>query len=184
MSRRIPLIAAVVAFAVAATPASGKGLVEVEVCGADGCVDRTARASHALLEGGPKRSAPRREVPYYVVRLGFGGHDEVFHRTDQLWLPGAQALRDGGRWVTPGARTRRGLERLVRGIAPLPAGSPAPVKLPDPVTGQLPPQVVSVPEAARNERDGRGPSAALVAAPLLLLGGVGLVARRRRRRRA
>ena len=181
MAARIVVVAFVLGL-VLCPAAFAKGLpIEVEVCGAGGCVDRTAGVSHALLMGGPRREALRRDEPYYVVRLGFGRGDMVFHRIARRWFPASGALLDDV-WMRPNARTRRALERLTRGIEPLPAGSPSPVALPDPVTGQLPPQTMN-PPAPRQDGGGGGPSSALVAAPAVaLLGLVALAGLRRRRR--
>ena len=167
-------------------PASGKGLEEVKVCGADGCVDRTARASDAVIEGGPRASAPRGPAPYYVLRLGFGADGRVVHGLDKQWVPRAGLLRDGGVWMRPTARVRRALRRVTRGIAPRPAGSPPPAPLPAPPHGQLPPDVMEPPPVAEEGRSGRGggPSAALVAAPAALVLGLAALAARRRRGRA
>jgi MYXO-CTERM domain-containing protein len=180
MTARIAPTAAILTLVLCA-PASGKGLAEVEVCGAGGCVDRTPRATHSLIEGGPRQRRARPAGPYYVVRVGFGHGDEVMHRVDKRWFPKAALLRDDiGVWVTPSPRTRRALERLTRGVEPLPAGSPPPAPAPAPPTGQLPPEVMEPPATA--EDDGGGPSTALVAAPAVLLLGLAALAGRRRRR--
>ena len=182
MSARIALTASILALLLCA-PASGKGLAEVEVCGADGCVDRTARATEAVIEGGPRRRDARPAGPYYVVRLGFGPEGEVLQRVDKRWFPKAALLREvDGVWVTPSPRTRRALQRLTRGIEPRPAGSPPPAPAPVPPTGPLPPEVMEPPAPEEARGGDGGPSTALVAAPAALLLGLAVLAGRRRRR--
>jgi hypothetical protein len=187
MSARILITAATLSL-LAAAPASAKELGSVAICGADGCVDRTGRATHAVVEGGARRAAPRAAEPYYVVRIGVaeerGG--KVVHRFDTRWLPKAGLLRGAdGVWMSAPAKTRRELMRLTRGIEPRPAGSRPPKEPPQAPIGQLPPEVMEPPAAAEEDRGGGGgPSTALVAAPAaLLLGAAAFAARRRRRSR-
>lgn len=188
MSARTLVVLATLSL-LAAAPASAKELGSVAICGAGGCVDRTGRATHAVVEAGPVRAAPRSSEPYYVVRIGVaeerGG--KVVHRFDTRWLPKAGLLRGAdGVWMTAPAKTQRELRRLSRGIEPRPAGSRPPKEPPQAPQGQLPPEVVEPPAAAEEDRGGGGggPSTVLVAAPAaLLLGAAGFVRRRRRGRR-
>ena len=195
---RIALLLTIPLLALTAAPAAAKELGKVSICGADGCVDRTAGATHAVLETGSVRAAPRKAEPYYVVRIGIAEEmsGKVVHRFDTRWLPRAGLLRGAdGVWMTALARTQRELRRLSAGIEPRPAGSrppkaPANAPLQDdggplPAGGDsLPPEVVSAPPAREEDRggDGGGPSAMLVAAPAALLLGLATLAARRRRR--
>jgi hypothetical protein len=185
MTARIALTSALLLLF--AAPASAKELSKVTVCGADGCVDRTARATHAVAEGGPLGDPLRRPVPFFVIRIGFGEEPggRIVHRVAMRWFPASETLYGAdGKWMNALPHTQRALRRLTRGVEPRPAGKlPPPGKpLSDGVTGQLPPRTIA-PPPAEEERGGGGPSAALVAAPAaLLVGLVALGARRRRRR--
>ena len=184
MSARIAPLAVILGLVVCPA-ALGKGLPqELEVCGADGCVDRTARVAHptmlALMRGGPAAGKLRREQPYYVLRIGFGRGEQIFHRVTKRWFPEAGLVHDV-EWTTATDGARRALRRLTWGIEPVAAGSPPPVPVPDAVTGQLPPEVMA-PVADHATGDDGGPSAALIAAPAAALLGLAALAGRRRRR--
>src|SRR3954451_681215 len=130
-----------------AAAASAKEIASVKVCGADGCHDVTARATHAVLDGGPPTTAPDVAAPYYriKVKMRVEGGEAVAGWTN-LWIPSAELLRgDDGAWMTPASTTVDALKLLARGVEPLaaegltlPAPEGAPARAPAPDDGGLP----------------------------------------------
>ena len=119
-----------------AATASAKEIAAVQACGADGCRDVTALATHAALDGGPTTTAPERAAPFFRVEVTVRADKATRVTWNILYVPSARKLRaDDGTWMSPATTTRRELDRLVRGRTPLPAaglGLPMPDRAPSP----------------------------------------------------
>ena len=138
--RTLPVLIAGAALALgSATVASAKEIAAVQACGADGCRDVTALATHAALDGGPTTSAPERAAPFFRLEVTFR-HDTAQRPSwTYVYVPSAQKIRgDDGTWMSPATTTLQELDQLVRGSAPLPAaglGLPLPVRPSPPPSG-------------------------------------------------
>ncbi|HEY3020032.1 MAG TPA: hypothetical protein VGJ32_07550 [Solirubrobacteraceae bacterium] len=186
---------AVLALGGAPGVAGAKEISQVLACGAGGCRDVTARVPHdeSMMEDGFVESPPSHRSAF--IRLRFAAGDGT-HRNVGRWyadyLPRRGLLRTVDevngveRWTRLAGKARHVFRRAVRGIRPLPASAmrrPAPASTHVTLSGEgaLPPEVVEVPVAARDEGGGLD-ARPVVAAGLGLVGAVGLVVRRRRRR--
>ena len=121
------------ALAPAAT-ASAKEIASVKACGADGCRDVTALATHVALDGGPPTTAPDRAAPFYRLRITIRLDARARETWTNVYVPAAQKIRgDDGTWMNPASTTLDALDRLVEGSAALPAerlGLPMPAAAP------------------------------------------------------
>jgi hypothetical protein len=107
----------------AASTAAAKEIASVKVCGADGCTDVTDRTSMAIADGGPPTAWPDAKTPFYRVKIAVkaeGGRK--IPGWSYQWVPAAQKVQfEDGTWGNPASATMDELERLTRGIEPLPA---------------------------------------------------------------
>ena len=129
-----------------ATVASAKEIAAVHACGAGGCRDVTALATHAALDGGPATSAPERAAPFFRLEVTLR-HDRAQRPSwTYAYVPSAQKIRgDDGTWMSPATTTLQELDQLVRGSTPLPAAG---LGLPTPVPPSPPPGGDGLPPAA------------------------------------
>jgi hypothetical protein len=150
---RTPLVLltiAAVALGPAAT-ASAKELAKVKVCGADGCQDVTDQATMAVTDGGPPTAWPDEKTPFYRVKISVKGEDgQVVPGWTFLWVPAAQKVKfEDGTWGNPPSTTMDELDKLTRGIDPLPASK---LTMPEPVK----PAEIVAPAKAPPADDGGG----------------------------
>ena len=131
---RTPLVLLAIA-AVALGPAaaaSAKEISAVKVCGADGCHDVTDQATMAVTDGGPPTAWPDEATPFYRVKISVKGENgETVPGWSFQCVPSAEKIQfEDGTWGNPPSTTMDELDKLTRGIDPLPA---ARLKLPAPV---------------------------------------------------
>jgi hypothetical protein len=122
---RTPIVLLAIA-AVALGPAaaaSAKEISKVSVCGSDGCHDKTDQATMAVADGGPPTGWPDARSPFYRVKISVKGEDgRTVPGWTFLWVPAAQKVKfEDGTWGNPPSTTMDELDRLTRGIDPLPA---------------------------------------------------------------
>ena len=121
--RRRALIAVLLVPLSAAPLAVAKELQSVTACGIGDCTtSHAAGLLRAMTDVGPPTGAPRRPAPFYrlTVKVGEGG--KAFGRYKSWWVPSAtRLLGEDGTWMAVRPEVRRGLDRLTRGLATLPA---------------------------------------------------------------
>ena len=132
MRTTLALIALAALLGPAASTAAAKEIASVKVCGADGCTDVTDRASMAITDGGPPTAWPDAKAPFYRVRIAVKAEDgRKVPGWSFQWVPAAQKIRfEDGTWGNPPSTAMDELERVTRGIEPLPASK---LVLPDDV---------------------------------------------------
>jgi len=106
-----------------AATAAAKEIASVKVCGADGCTDVTDRTSMAIADGGPPTAWPDAKTPFYRVKIAVkAGDGRKVPGWSFRWVPAAQKIQfEDGTWGNPPSTTMDELERVTRGIQPLPA---------------------------------------------------------------
>jgi hypothetical protein len=191
--RRIPgvlvlLMLAAIAAAVPVAPAAAKGMTGLSVCGADGCVDRSARpaALASLLDYGMSVADPGR-APFVRLKEHIGDGGQTFGTTTVIYLPGAGLQRrDDGSWALPYPEAAALLKSLTRGVRPLPASQLKPHKTSGPPIPEAPrwtPGAATVVRhAGATGGSGDDPSGLLIAAGAALAVALGTLAVVRRRR--
>ena len=124
MTRRHLAPAALLAAAALAAPsaAQAKQVVDLTVCGADGCrgVDRAiGQAMHDL--GGPGIATAPGPGPHFRLVLHIGDGKRTFGTSRLVYLPASRAIGNDSGWsrLNPGAAAR--LRRVLNGRDPLPA---------------------------------------------------------------
>ena len=169
---RTPLVLLAIA-AVALGPAaaaSAKEIDKVKVCGVDGCQDVSDQATMAVTDGGPPTGWPDEATPFYRVKISMKVPEgESMPGWSFLWVPAAEVIgQEDGTWTTPPSTTVDELNKLTRGIEPLPASK---LVLPEPVK---PTEIVAPAEAPAAPADDAGlPTAVWV---FIVVGALGLVA--------
>jgi hypothetical protein len=161
------LLLAAVAAAVSGTPAAAKGVTGLSVCGADGCVARSAppAALASLLDAGDSVADPGRE-PFVRLKMHVGDGGRTFGIVTVIYLPRAGLQRrEDGTWGRPYPGAAALLDRLTRGVRTLPASALKPYV----PTGPPVPEASSVSARAplvqhAADTPGGGPSGLLVAA--------------------
>jgi hypothetical protein len=143
------LAAAALALALAA-PAAAKELSAARACDADRCNTVTSSSElRALMDQNPA-AAPERRAPFHRVRMTIsepGGSD--FHYT-VAYVPALKMVREqpsmNGEplWTMPSPRAIAVLDRLTRGLEPIPARrlrgiAPATATAPAPASSPSPP---------------------------------------------
>ena len=122
---RTPLVVIAVAALLgpAASTAAAKEIASVKVCGADGCTDVTDHTSMAIADGGPPTAWPDAKTPFYRVKIAVKGEDgQKVPGWSFQWVPAAQKIQfEDGTWGNPPSTTMDELNRVTRGIQPLPA---------------------------------------------------------------
>jgi hypothetical protein len=147
MRLAVPVLAVTAAAALLPATAQAKELASARACDADGCRTISSAARLRGMENGRPVAAPHAAAPFYRVRMviATGGREEF--RYTLAYVPSSGLLRVardtvGYDWMTPTPAGRRGFDRLVRGLEPLPAArlrglapapvAPAPAPAPDP----------------------------------------------------
>jgi hypothetical protein len=189
---RTPILLPVLVAALATAPsAAAKEVIALEVCGAAGCVDRTAAAGPdlpGLLESGLSDGGPAAKAPFVNLRAGIGERrrGKVFGHVTIAFVPSLGLLRAAdGQWTRPSPARAARLRTLAHGVRRYRASRLSWGADPAPVSRA--PEVDEPAKAAAATVTGRasgGASPAVVGATaagasLLLLGGAS-VARRRR----
>jgi hypothetical protein len=140
--RRMPAIATALlaaALALPAAPAAAKGLVGMSVCGAEGCVDRSALVPkgggedpHGLLDVGTSVADPG---PGAFVRLkmhvGDPATGEAFGTSTLIYLTTSGLVRaEDGTWHMPGPEAATIYKRAAHHVARFPASALKPFRPP------------------------------------------------------
>ncbi|HWH92980.1 MAG TPA: hypothetical protein VNT03_03890 [Baekduia sp.] len=132
--RRLAALASLLAVALPGA-AQAKGLTALTVCGADGCVDRSAavrphaRLVEGMLEAGDSVSDPG-AAPFVRFKEHLGDGTEEFGMATVVYFPtlGIQRFEDGTfDRVSP--ELRRALRGVVGGVRPLPASALKPTEV-------------------------------------------------------
>lgn len=161
--RCLALICALLASLAVASPAASKEVQSVTACGAGDCTtSKAAGLMRAMTDIGPPTSAPKAPAPFYRLTLAIGDGQTIFERFNVSWVPSARRLLgEDGTWMAATPDVRRRLDRLTRGLAPLPAARPA--GLPAPAADVAPP-----PTTAPVTPDSDLPLVPLLAAAMLV----------------
>jgi hypothetical protein len=118
------LVSVVVAIAalVAAPTASAKEITKVKVCGLDGCVTtRDHAVVQGLTGGGPPTVPPAMRGGVVSVRGTVTHAGKTIAHTTSYWAPALHLLvAEDGTWMPLPARSAAALDRLARGLEPLP----------------------------------------------------------------
>jgi hypothetical protein len=117
------LAVTLVLFTLVVTPAEGKGISAVEICGASGCRDLDRSEFTAVpMTGGPV-PAPSGDARWFRVKVTFRD-GRTRHSFRLAVVPGeASVLATDGTWMQMSYRSVRRFRRLARGIDPLPASA-------------------------------------------------------------
>jgi hypothetical protein len=147
-------LAAVIAL-VPAT-AHAKEVASARACDDDGCRTITDKRTLRAMEGGAPTSAPANGAPFHRVRMTVKVDGEEEFAYTMAYVPSQGLMRfrgEGGNydWLAATPRARRGFDRLVRGLEPLPARRLRGVGEKEPVA-----QVHEVVPAAAGGDDGDG----------------------------
>ena len=123
MRTSLVLLAVAAAALGPAAGAAAKEIASVKVCGAAGCADVTARTTMAIADGGPPTGWPDARSPFYRVKIAVRGEDgRSVPGWSFQWVPAAQKIQfEDGTWGNPPSTAIEELERVTRGIEPLPA---------------------------------------------------------------
>jgi hypothetical protein len=144
--RLVKIVCAAAAAAAAAlllpAGATAKELASARACGAGGdcrTISDPGRLA-GMIEGAPA-TAPHAGAPFYRVRMTIAHAGEEVYRFTVSYVPSSGLLLndDDGNWMHATPRGRRGFDRLVRGLEPLPGGrlrgiAPAPFEPPAPAS--------------------------------------------------
>jgi hypothetical protein len=138
----VVLLAAAVALP--ASPAAAKGLVGMSVCGAKGCVDRSAmvgkgRDAEALLNMGVSVADPGRGAFVRLkMHIGDPQTGQQFGTSSLIYLTNKGLIRTGeGTWFMPDPQAATLYKRAARGIARFPATALKPFVPPKAIQGQV-----------------------------------------------
>jgi hypothetical protein len=137
-------------FLALAAPAAAKELSAARACDADRCNTVTSRSElRALMDQNPA-AAPERRAPFHRVRMTISDPDgSDFHYT-VAYVPALKMVREqpstNGEWfwTEPSPRAIAVLDRLARGLEPIPARrlrgiAPATASAPAPASSPSPP---------------------------------------------
>jgi hypothetical protein len=154
--------------------AASKEIEHVNACGAAGCDDVTSIAAPAALDGGGRANPPGAAAPFFRIEVKVRAGD-AHDGWSFLYVPSAQKVQgDDGTWMNPTTASLRALDRLVKGLEPLPADRLALPSTPGEAPAPPPPAAAD---------SGGGSAAAwafgLAGAGALLVSGLILVLRRR-----
>jgi hypothetical protein len=146
--RRASAIATAVlaaAFALPAAPAAAKGLVGMSVCGAEGCVDRTALVgggrddAEGLLDAGTSVADPgRASFVRLKMHIGDPATGEAFGTTTLIYLTRSGLIRaEDGTWHMPGPEAATLYKRAAHHVARFPASALKPFRPPPLAEGRV-----------------------------------------------
>jgi hypothetical protein len=130
--RRLALITVLLACLAVPSPAASKGVQSVTACGVGDCASsKAAGLLRGMMDIGSPTSALEAPAPFYRLTIAIGDGHQIFARFKSSWVPSAgRLLAEDGNWLAVTPEVRRGLDRLTRGLAALPAarlpGFPAP----------------------------------------------------------
>jgi hypothetical protein len=170
--RRLAILTVLLASLAVASPAASKEVQSVTACGVGDCAtSKAASLMRGMIDIGLPTSAPDAPAPFYRLTIAIGDGHETFEHFKSSWVPSTgRLLAEDGNWLAVRPEVRRGLDRLTRGLAALPAAQlPG---FPDPGADVTPPRA-----AAAVTSDSDLPVVPLVAAAMLLAL-VGLLVRR------
>jgi hypothetical protein len=119
---RLVSVLVAIAVLVAAPTAAAKEITKVKVCGLDACV--TTR-DHAILQGlvngGPPTVPPPMRGGVVSLRGTVTHEGETIAHTTSYWAPALHLLvAEDGTWMPLPARSVAALDRVARGLEPLP----------------------------------------------------------------
>lgn len=147
--RRTPAIATALlaaALALPATPAAGKGLVGMSVCGAQGCVDRSALVPkgggedpHGLLDVGTSVAEPGAGAFVRLkMHIGDPATRQAFGTSTLIYLTTSGLVRaEDGTWHMPGPEAATLYKRAAHGVARFPGSALKPFHPSPAVEGQV-----------------------------------------------
>jgi hypothetical protein len=130
--RRLAILTVLVASLAVPSPAASKEVQFVTACGVGDCASsKAAGLMRGMIDIGLPTSAPEAPAPFYRLTIAIGDGRETFEHFKSSWVPSAgRLLAEDGNWLAVRPEVRRGLDRLTRGLAALPAaklpGFPAP----------------------------------------------------------
>jgi hypothetical protein len=119
--RLVSVIVAIAAL-VAAPTAAAKEITKVKVCGLDACVTTRDHAIlNGLMNGGDPTVPPPMRGGVVSLRGTVTHEGETIGRTTSYWAPELRLLvAEDGTWMPLPARSTAALERVARGLEPLP----------------------------------------------------------------
>jgi hypothetical protein len=131
--RRLAILTVLLAFLAVPSPAASKEVQSVTACGAGDCAtSKVAGLMRGMTDIGPPTSAPEAPAPFYRLTLAIGDGNQIFEHFKSSWVPSAgRLLAEDGNWLAVRPEARRGLDRLTRGLAPLPAAKLPGFPVPD-----------------------------------------------------
>jgi hypothetical protein len=119
-------LALIAVIALVPTTAHAKELAGARACDDDGCRTITDRSTLRAMEGGAPTSAPATGAPFHRVRMTVKVPGDKDHSYTMVYVPAQGLMRFPGQfgdydWLAATPRAKRALDRLVRGLEPLPA---------------------------------------------------------------
>jgi len=139
--RRLASITVLLLALAAAPQVAAKEVESVTACGIGDCTtSRAAGLLRAMTDIGPPTNAPPRPAPFYRLTVEIGDGGKALGRFRSWWVPSAARLHgEDGTWMAVRPAVRRGLARLTRGLATLPAARLPGFPIPDAKAGAPPP---------------------------------------------
>jgi hypothetical protein len=120
--RRLALLIALAAL-VAAPSASAKEIVQVKVCGLDGCVTtHDAAITQGLTDGGPPIVPPPMQGGVISLRSAVSDGERIRAHFTTWWAPSLRMLvTEDGTWMRVSHRSAAAIDRTAAGLEPFPA---------------------------------------------------------------
>lgn len=144
--RRLVLLTVLLTSLAVASPAAAKEVQSVKACGVGDCeTSKAAGLMRGMTDFGPPTSAPQAPAPFYRLTMAIGDGDETFGHFKSWWVPAAGVLLgEDGTWMAARPEVRRGLDRLTRGLAAVPAARLPGFSAPDAAVSAPPPASAAV----------------------------------------
>jgi hypothetical protein len=170
--RRLALFTVLLASLAVPSSAASKEVQSVTACGVGDCAtSKDAGLMRGMIEIGSPTSAPEAPAPFYRLTMAIGDGEQTFEHFKSSWVPSAgRLLAEDGSWIAVSPEVRRGLDRLTRGLAPLPSA-----KLPGVPTANAD---VAPPRPAPTVASDSGLPVVPLLAAVMLVALVGLLVRR------